>query len=160
MKKKNVICIGAIGLIMGFVFTIFLITSQHKVSTDLTIQNTSVDTSKLDKPLTVTNYPVHENTINKQDLEAFLGSVDEYLNDDGFTKSYNATIRDNSINISSSGTISELVFIIDIPAVKRSYKASIGKDSSTGQNTIYTLCLSSDEMKYPYFACKDDLNNG
>lgn len=64
-------------------------------------------------------------------------------------------IRSGSLKVAATGTAKNTRFIVDIPDIKRSYVASLGEDSSTGEQSLYILCPSVDEIIYPSFNCVD-----
>ena len=155
MIKKPIYII--ISIIVLITFAMFILIRTNSDSSDLEVQDIP-SSNQAKKPLTVTNYSNFRNTINESDLSKFIESVEVYVNKDNLTKSYTAIIREGSVVSTEANEISNTTFIIDIPEIKRSYKADIGKDVSTGQNTLYTLCINESERIYPKFDCKDDLN--
>lgn len=64
-------------------------------------------------------------------------------------------VRTGSLKVTPLDTTKNTRFIVDIPDIKRSYVVSLGEDSSTGEQSLYILCLSAEEMIYPSFNCKD-----
>ena len=155
--KKIII---AVLLISVFIIGVFVFISMQSSEQDLVIENnTSINTSDVSKSLIIDNYNTYKDEVSEADINLFTGSVSDYLTIDKLTKQYNAIIRDGSFTDTTDGDIHSISFIIDIASVKRSYKASIGKDASTGQNTLYTLCVDKSEQVYPDFNCMDDISN-
>ena len=154
MKKIIVVVLLIAVLIIGVITFV----SMQNGEQDLVIENnTSVNTSDMSKSLIIDNYNTYKDEVSEADITLFAESVSDYLTIDKLTKQYNAIIRDSSFTDTTDGDIHSISFIVDIASVKRSYKASIGKDASTGQNTLYTLCVDKSEQIYPDFNCMDDL---
>ncbi|HJP81572.1 MAG TPA: hypothetical protein VJ841_04220 [Candidatus Saccharimonadales bacterium] len=99
------------------------------------------------------SYPDLQDT----DKTAITSGLQAYVDKTGSTSGITGSIRDGSYKKSAEGTVITIQFLIDIPSVKRTYKINIGRDSSTGENSLYILCPDTNELKYGTFDCVDDV---
>lgn len=154
MKKTTIVLLVFVTILVVGIFVYFLQSSNESDLEVVKSENTSTTTKT---SVRLINYSTYAQQLEKDKVDTFLRSVEAYLSEDKLTKQYSASIRENSLKENNNQPIYSVEFIVDIPEIKRSYKSSISSDSSTGQNTIYTLCLDKSEMIYPDFNCKDDL---
>lgn len=110
-------------------------------------------------PLRIENFSAYPD-ITPSTQTAIVDSLQQYIDKTNSTTAITGAIRDGSYNKATDGTISITTFLIDISAVQRTYKIHIGSDTSTGENSLYVLCPTDAELKYPPFECKDDLTSG
>jgi cytoskeletal protein RodZ len=120
-------------------------------TTDTTAEQTS------DAPLEIENFSSYED-ISITTKATIRDAIDHYLADTPHTTDPIGIIRDGSYKKTPDGTITVIEFLVDIASLKRSYKINFSTDSSTDQQTLYTLCPAKNELIYPPFNCKDDLS--
>jgi hypothetical protein len=153
-NKKFIIFIVAV-ILCGIGVAVVLL--NRPAATPTSENTTTTTTTTSSAALKISNFSTYED-IDVTTKATIVSSIDHYIADTSHTTDPIGTIRDGSYKKTVDGTISTIVFLVDIPSLKRSYKINFGTDSSTGQQTLYTLCPTSDELVYPSFNCKDDLS--
>src|SRR5687768_3673377 len=95
-------------------------------------------------PMRIENFYAYPD-IEATAREAITSSIQAYLTDVPKDAAPVGVIRDGSYKETSNGTMSNTTFLVDIDSLKRTYKVSIGNDSSTEEYSVYTLCPTTDE---------------
>lgn len=160
LGKKIVVGVVIFAVICGGAITLAVLNrkSDPKPLEETSDQETpSSPQPKLDLSLQIKNFSSYPD-ISDATKTTIKESVNRYLEDIPRTSAPVGVIRDGSYNKTTSGSMSNIVFLLDIASLKRSYKIDLGTDSSTGEQSLYTLCPSSTEAIYPPFDCKDDLS--
>jgi len=154
-NKKFIIGFLVVVAIIGIAVTLLLTSHKEAKTPDTSVNTSSQNTSSA--PLTIKNFSSYED-LSVTTKNTIIGAIDHYISDTPHHTAPVGVIREGSYKKTESGTITNIVFLVDIASLKRTYKINFGTDSSTGQQTLYTLCPSSDELIYPAFNCKDDLS--
>jgi hypothetical protein len=153
-NKKFII--GFLIFIALCIATLAVVVLTHKDTTQPPVTDTPSQTTS-DAPLKIENFSSYED-INITTKSTIVDAIEHYISDTPHTSDPIGVIREGSYKKTTNGSITNIVFLVDIASLKRTYKIDFGTDSSTGQNTLYTLCPSTNELIYPPFNCKDDLS--
>lgn len=83
--------------------------------------------------------------------------VYQYLKESGVTQlnSVTGVVREGSYKSTVDGSIISVEFLVDFPAIERSYKVTAGRDSRDNIATSYILCPTLNEIVYQPSGCKD-----
>lgn len=160
-NKAIIIGVGVVVLVCGIVITsIVLSRNAEPVPVEQAPKSAQEDTApKPDADLSLhlegfTPYP----DVDSATQATIANSINRYLANVARTSTPIGVLREQSYKKTVNGSVTNITFLIDIANLKRSYKISIGKDTSTTENSMYILCPSSEELIYPAFDCKDDLS--
>jgi hypothetical protein len=152
-KKLVIGLLAAIIVIIGIAVTAALTMRSTKTadnSTDATPQATSSSS-----PLRIENFSSYPD-IDITTKATITESIDHYIADVSHNSDPVGIVREGSYRQTGDGITSNIVFLVDIASLKRSYKIDLGSDISTGENSLYILCPAISELIYPAFDCKDD----
>jgi hypothetical protein len=154
-NKKIIIGIVAAVILCSVAIIAALMTRQPSEESDVpaTIPTQTIS----DAPLKIEKLSLHPD-INAETQTAITESIDRYIADTPHNTAPIGVVREGSYKKTTTGTTSDIVFLVDIASLKRSYKISYTTDSVEGQNILYTLCPDTSELIYPPFNCKDDLS--
>jgi hypothetical protein len=111
-------------------------------------------------PLQVDGFSAYAADISSATQTSITTSLQRYIDTTNSTTTIKGVIRSGSYSkANTSDTMSVVTFLIDFSGIQRTYKISIGSDTSTGENSLYVLCPTTAELRYPPFNCKDDLSS-
>jgi hypothetical protein len=154
MRSKTIIGIGIAAVVLLIGGIIIAMLANQSPTQDTT---TSDAAAEAPPSLYIENFFSYPNITNGV-REGITSSIQRYLGNEPENTTLTGVIRDGSYKETSDGTISNMSFLVDIESVQRTYKISYGTDTSTGEGSLYTLCPTKDELRYPPFDCKDDIS--
>jgi hypothetical protein len=152
MSRNRLLIIGAV------VFTLLIvalgIVGLFSSSKSSTSSSTATQTTPAATPVSLTiesfakDTGIYTASVQKSIESALLAKISS-------TTSLTGHVRSGSLIVTATGTAKNTRFIVDFPDIKRSYVASLGEDSSTGEASLYILCPAANELIYPSFNCVD-----
>jgi len=139
------LCVLIIATIVGFVFF------SKKSPEDAQSRSKPFSVSGLDNP-------AYLFSPDKQSV--IVDGIDYYLKADGIdTNNMTGVVREDSFTKKEVYGSTVITLLVDIADAKRTYKvSSSGSGSPDGDNSLYVLCPSQEELIYGSFNCKDDTN--
>lgn len=142
-----IILIACVGLIGVAIAIVVLRSPESSQSTTETTNPFYID--RLDDPKYL--FSVDTRT-------AIVKGVEQYLKKDNVkTDKIKGAVRENSYTKKEVFGSNVVTLLIDIPDAKRTYKiSSSGSGNPNGDNSLYILCPSQEELIYSAFDCKDD----
>ncbi len=153
-RKKIFIILGVCVLLVAIIAVVITLnkkTNQPQQQATETVTPFSID--GLDNP-SYALAPATQSAVVSQ-IKLYLVKAD--IN----TTNLKGKVRDNSYTEKEvdGGSLKEL--LVDIPDIKRTYKVSAAaSDTDNGDDSLFIVCPSKDELIYGTFKCQSDVQAG
>lgn len=149
-NKKILIIAGLLIFILVVTVGIILVSTNSKEQEQKEQAN----------PFTISGLDDPKYLFSSEKQAAVVSGIDYYLKaDDIDTNNMTGVVRKDSFSQKEVYGSTVITLLVDIADVKRTYKvSSSGSGSPDGDNSLYILCPSPEELIYGSFNCKDDTN--
>ncbi len=143
-------------LIIAGLFILILIITVGTIL--LTTNSKEEEQQQQSNPFTISGLDNPKYLFSPTKQAAVVSGIDHYLTaDDIDTNNMSGVVRKDSFSQKEVYGSTVITLLVDIAAAKRTYKvSSSGSGSPDGDNSLYILCPSRDELIYNSFNCKDD----
>jgi hypothetical protein len=150
IKNKKILTIA--GLLIFILVTVGIVL----VSTNSKEQEQQEESN----PFTISGLDDPKYLFSSDKQAAVVSGIDYYLKaDDIDTNNMRGVVRKDSFSQKEVYGSTVITILVDIADAKRTYKvSSSGSGSPDGDNSLYVLCPSQEELIYGSFNCKDDTN--
>lgn len=153
-RRLTIIIVVVLAVVIAGIGIVAMMTANNNQPSP---EEEAAEQTAVTAPFRIDNFYAYPD-IELSTREAITSSIQNYLTDIPRDALPVGIIRDGSYKQTSEGTIANTTFIVDIDVLKRTYRISLGNDSSTDESSLYVLCPTTDELRYPAFNCKDDLS--
>lgn len=151
IDRKKLFVIGSVFIVLMLIIVTATILLQPSKE-----ENTKTDVTTTPFVINGLNNPKY--LFSTETQAAIILGIEQYLEADNIkTDNVEGVIRTDSYTQREEGSATVSTLLIDIPSVKRTYKvSSSGSGDPNGDNSLFILCPSQDELRYGAFNCKDD----
>lgn len=151
IKNKKILIIAGL-----FILILIIIVSTILLSTNSKEQ----EQQEQSNPFTISGLDDPKYLFSPDKQAAIVSGIDHYITaDDIDTNNMTGVVRKDSFSQKDVYGSTVITLLVDIADAKRTYKvSSSGSGSPDGDNSLYILCPTQDELIYDTFNCKDDTN--